>query len=278
MKSAKRKLEQKIADKVVESLSEELARRAFKPIEQAMDSVMRERYKDSINNGQEVDWEKMNASYMDFLNDMNKSVELPESYHFDVTQEVEFIDYDKNKKLIKLYYSKMDSILGMETVEEKHTTQLVLMDMSRDAIVLYTTEKNGKKTAQAIPSVMKLASAMASSAPKDETKYTITKTGKTKKIAGYNTEEYNGESEEEYATLYITKDFPVDIKNNFATYMKQFAPASYNDNIKDVGEGIMLQYENKSKAEPDKKTTWITKKVRTEGIDIVNSEYGFDNK
>ncbi|MFZ1559473.1 MAG: hypothetical protein WAT37_06075 [Saprospiraceae bacterium] len=58
MNEAKRKLERKIEDKIIQAVSDELAQRAFKPIDQAIDSMMRKKYQDSFNNGQPFDHEK----------------------------------------------------------------------------------------------------------------------------------------------------------------------------------------------------------------------------
>lgn len=98
MNEAKRKLERKIEDKIIQAVSDELAQRAFKPIDQAIDSMMRKKYQDSINNGQPFDHEIMGEDYTVYLN----SVNLAEKYTFDVTQEVENIDYSKKKKLYQI--------------------------------------------------------------------------------------------------------------------------------------------------------------------------------
>lgn len=98
MNEAKRKLERKIEDKIIQAVSDELAQRAFKPIDQAIDSMMRKKYQNSINNGQPFDHEKMGEAYTVFLS----SVNLAEKYTFDVTQEVENIDYSKKKKLYQI--------------------------------------------------------------------------------------------------------------------------------------------------------------------------------
>ena len=98
MNEAKRKLERKIEDKIIQAVSDELAQRAFKPIDQAIDSMMRKKYQNSINNGQPFDHEIMGEDYTVYLN----SVNLAEKYTFDVTQEVENIDYSKKKKLYQI--------------------------------------------------------------------------------------------------------------------------------------------------------------------------------
>ena len=279
MNSAKRKLEQKIEDKIVEAVSEEIARRAFKPIDQAMDSMMRQKYRDSINGGKDVDWEKVGENYAAFLNGMNKAVDLPEKYHFDVTQEVEMQDYDKRKNNVKIHYSKTESIIGMESIDDNNKTNLIIMDIAKDIIILYTTDDKGNKKGQAIPSVLKLASSFVQSASENEKyNYKIEKTGKTKKIAGFQSDEYKGSSAEENVIMYLSQKFPVDTKSNFMAHMKQFAPPSYNENMANSSGGVLMQYENTRKNESDRKTTWETKKVSEKSFDIINADYNFGMK
>ena len=281
MNEAKRKLERKIENKIIEAVSEELARRAFKPIDQAIDSLMREKYQDSINGGKPVDWEKAGESYAAFLAGMNKAVDLPEKYTFDVTQEVEIVDYSNKSNKIRMYYSKSDAIMGIEDLEQKDTKQLIVMDISRDAMIIYTTDKKGEKTGQVVPSVMKMASSLAGSVKQDtvgkDQDMKIEKTGKKKKIAGFQSNEYKGSTKEEDFVMFVSSDFPVNWQSNYTAYMSKFAPASYAENSSKIENGIMLQYENRRKDE-DKVTTWSTVKVNEKSFDIKKSDYNFEMK
>ncbi len=276
MNEAKRKIEKKVEDKIVQAVSDELARRAFKPIDQAMDSLMRQKYQDSVGKGQKVDWDKMGDAYAAFLADMNKTIELPEKYSFDITQEVEVIDYSKKRNYIRLHYSKKDAIIGMESLDEKQTKQLVVIDLQKDAMILYTTEKNGDKTGQVIPSVMKLGAAASSSVKAEKSdKWKIRKTGKSKKVAGYNSQEYSGETSDEKILMYVSENFPINIQKNFQPYMSKFAPSSYTENMAGTEQGIMLEYENIRKDEKGEKTTWVTKKISEKPFDLVNADFKF---
>ena len=279
MNNAKRKLERTIEDKIVQQVSEELTERAFKPIGQTIDSMMRQRYQDSTNQDTIYDSEKAKANFTAFLGSMNDVADLPESYTFDVTQEVEVIDYSKKRNYIKLHYSKNEAIIGMENTDEGQTKQLVVLDLAKDLMVLYTTDKKGKKTGQAIPSVIKMAgNVMNSTHPaKDSTAYktNFTKTGKTKKIAGYTASELTGANEREKITMFATNQFPVRWDQKFSNYTGQFAPYSFIENVSVSSEGFMLEYENIRKDEKGEKTTWITKKVSEKSFDIVNKDYTF---
>ena len=121
------------------------------------------------------------------------------------------------------------------------------MDLSQDIMVRYKTDKKGKKTGQAIPSVMKLAGPMTNSVKDTDSisyQMNLKKIGKTKKIAGY-----------------ISDQFPIKWEKTFSQYNKQFAPEPFTENV-DISEGgVMMEYENIRKDEKGEKTTWVTKKV-----------------
>jgi len=280
MNEAKRKMERKIEDKIIQAVSDELAQRAFKPIDQAIDSMMRKKYRDSLGNDQPFDNEKTKEAYLTFLSGLNSSVDLPDKYTFDITQEIEIIDYSKKRNYVKLHYAKSNGIIGMETTDEKQTKQLVVMDLTKDIMVLYTTDKKGKKTAQTIPSVMKLTgaitNAIVSKADSSIQFIQPVKTGKTKKIAGYMGSEFKSASESEDVVMYISEHFPIQWDQNFTNYTRQFAPAPFTENISFANGGIMLEYENTRKDEKGEKSTWITKKISEKTFSVVNTEYEFN--
>lgn len=280
MNEAKRKVEQKVEDKIVQAVSEELARRAFKPIDEAMDSMMRQKYQDSVAHGQKVDWDKAGKAYGDFLAGMNRAVTLPEKYSFDVTQEVEVIDYSNKRTYLKLHYSKEGGYMGMETVDDKQEQQFIVMDMQQDAMVLFTKDKKGKKTGQAIPNVMKLSAGLAASVKTDEASkpsFRIDKTGNSKKVAGYTCSEYKGQTDEENVMMYVSDNFPVDMRKGYVAYMSRIAPASFTENSRQAVNGVMMEYEN-SRKDGKEKTTWVTKKVSEKQFSVNVSEYSFDRE
>jgi hypothetical protein len=278
---ATRKLERKIEDKIIQAVSDELVRRAFRPLESSIDSIMRQKYQDSINNGQPIDWEKTGAAYADFLDGMNKAVELPVKYTFDVTQEIEIVDYNKKRNYIKLHYSKNDPVMAIENIDNAQNNSFVVIDMSKDAMILYATDKKGKKTGQIVPSITQWSKSLVQTATNDDINepYDIVMTGKTKKIAGYNSNEFKGTSKDEKVTMYISVNFPVNTQKSFQAYLSKLAPQAYNENIsKATDNGVMMEFENTRTDEKGEKTTWVTKKVTEKLFDIINEEYGLYNE
>jgi hypothetical protein len=278
MNEAKRKLERKIEDKIIQAVSDELVKRAFRPVEQSIDSLLREKYQDSIAQGDDVDWEKVGTAYGEFLNGMNKAVDLPDKYTFDVTQEIEITDYDKKKNNIKLHYSKKDTILAMENIDDEKSKSIVVIDIAKDAMIMYTIDKKGKKTGQVVPSVLKFTQSISSASTKntkdDLSDFKVQKTGKSKKIAGYNSDEYKGNSSKEEITMYLSTNFPINTQKTMQAYLSKLAPPSYNENMTYSLNGIMLESENMRLDEKGEKTTWKTKKISEKSFDIVNIDYG----
>ena len=108
------------------------------------------------------------------------------------------------------------------------------MDLSQDIMVRYKTDKKGKKTGQAIPSVMKLAGPMTNSVKDTDSisyQMNLKKTGKTKKIAGYIGTEYKGNSTNEDIVMYISDQFPIKWEKTFSQYNKRFAPEPFTENV-----------------------------------------------
>ena len=242
---SKDKLERKIEDKVVEKLSEEIARMAFRPIESAMDSMLRSSYEE--DQGGNVDWSKAGQSYNDFLNDLNKAANVPDEYIFNILVEAEMKDYEKEKHDILWLYSTDLKIMGIEQKEDK-TKTLIVIDNENDVMVMYTDE-DGNRTAQALPSMLKYSSAFVNQQnveTNQDYNMTFTKLDKTKKIAGYESQGYEFESEEEKGDAWIALDFPVDFFNLFGNAFAQFMPKTYSDTYNGTKGMIMSsEYQNK---------------------------------
>lgn len=274
---ATRKINRKVEDKLIQVISDEIVRRAFQPVERTMDSLMRERFQDSIGTQEEVDWDKWSEAYTNYLSNMNAAVDLPPSYSFDVIQMVETTS-NKDKSNVTIYYSENQGIFGIETEDKKEGNSLIVLDVEKDAAIMYMTDKKGSKSAQVVPNFFKMMSSFANASNvkvEGDDDFKIKATGKSKKIAGYTCQEYKGESNEENITMYLTQDFPVKKDKSMESFFMKFAPESYNKNnaYKDIN-GVMLEYENINKTKKSNNSTWVTKSVKKEAFKISNDEYG----
>jgi hypothetical protein len=274
---AVRQVERKIEDKIVEVVSDEITRRMYKPIDKAIDDLLRSSYQDSVGRGEEIDWEKMTEAYMAFLNGMNEAADLPETYVFDISMDIELRDYDGKKVNSTMYFSEDKGILGFENNEDKKASHLVVIDTEKDVMVMYSTDSKGNKTAQAIPSMMKMTAAFAQVHKEEENVFAdfkMDKISKTKSIAGYKTVLYKGESKEENIEAWVAEDFPIGWEKSFGAYMEKFGSNAFAENAA-LLNGMVLQSENVRKDDPNMKTSWETKKVHDKPTTIVNAEYEF---
>ena len=282
LKEAQRKIEQRVADKIVDAVSDEIAKRAFRPIETSMDSMMRKSYQDSVNQGKDVDWKKAGKSYAEFLQGMNEAVDLPPSYTFDIRQDIEMTEYDGKKVNMVMFYSQKQPFYGIETRDKDNESSLIVMDLEKDAMVMYSTSKKGKKQTQTFANVSRFSKSMASAVTENQNAtrdFNMQKTGKTKKVAGYTCEEFRVVSPKMEMLMYVTKDVPILWNERSSVYMGQFAPADYAfANQYQKNGGAMLEY-TATQTEGKKETsTWTTTSIKKEAYSINNSEYTFGDK
>ena len=257
---AKDKISNKIEEKVVERISEEIARAAMKPIDSAIDDMLKERHQqDSINGKSDVD-------YGEFLNAFLKPVDLPDSYTFDITLECETKDYDGDKSKMEMLLTKDGSAIGFVQFENDKRTTMVF-DTKNDVMAVYNEEE---KKVQGMPSMLSLAGAMAATSnDEDEYKLTFEKTGKTKKVVGYECDEWEIDDEETTTKALVAEDFPIEWKASFGPFMKQILPTTQRDQMPN---GMTLKSESKTKAK-NKKSKFEVKKVIEEPFKIENGNY-----
>jgi len=108
--------------------------------------------------------------------------------------------------------------------------------------------------------------------------YSMKKSGKTKKVAGYTCDEYILTSKEMEMTMYVTTEFPIKWQQRSTAYMGQFTPTDYSmaNSYRDSG-GILLEYTSRQLEGKKQTSTWTTKSIKKEPKAIVNSEYTFGN-
>ena len=254
MDRAADKLSDHIEDKVVEKISEEIARAAYKPVDQAIDDMFKQQYEQDSTGGQVA-----NVDYGDYLSKIMKPVDLPASYAFDVQIYAETKDYDGDRNDLTILMSSTNDYLGMVTYEDGKETMIVF-DPTDDIMAMYDMEE---KKVSAFPSMIDLATQVAA-----EQEMNIERTGKTKKIAGYECVEYLIEDETATTKAYVSEDFPASWAKAFGQMFQKVSPNSRNKLL----EGMTLKSESKTKKK-NKKSTYETKKVTRDLYEITNAEY-----
>ena len=275
-RSAKNKLARKVKDKAVETLAEEIARRAFRPINDVMDDWVRENMKrDSSYAGLSDDSLAiiMRDNYATILGSMNKAADLPPSYSFDYVMDITVTDGKEVNKM-KMLLSKTAGVIGIEQMEGKDE-QLMVMDVDKDIIVMYNKKK---KTAQALPGMMSLGSAMTKSTIEDH-EFTVNKKGGSKTIAGYNATDLEIKSEKYITNAWISTNAPFDWSESYGRLVERFSPRSFNQAQEELGKGMMLESTTKEfgkkKGKYKSESHWLTTNISEKGMTIDNKAYSF---
>jgi hypothetical protein len=237
----------------------------MKPIDKAIDDMLKERYtQDSING------KTQSRNYDEFLAAFSVPVDLPSEYKFDMTLKSETKDYDGDKNKMDLMLTKDGTAIGIVQYEDGKENMMVF-DMTNHIMAIYTDDKDGKKV-MAMPSMLSMAAVMSKTEPEDEEdKYeaTIKKTGKTKKILGYNTDEWEIDDETTVSEVYIAEDFPISWRESFSQFLQQMMPVSRREAMPD---GMVLKSETKTKKK-SKKSTFEVKEIIEDPAKIDNSQY-----
>jgi len=264
----------KMEDRLIDQLSDVIAERAYRSIEKAVDDWAKETYGADTTSTGEVDWDKLNASLEESLGSLNKAADLPASYDFDISMDVEVRDYENEKHSSKLHYIKDKAIWGYEQMEKGDKTMIV-MDTENDLMAIYTVNKKGEKSGQALPSAMTLGKTLITMADaEEEFDMVIQKTGKTKSYAGYKADGYKAESDDEYMEVYTTTDLPINWTDAYGKFIEDFAPKAYAEMTNQM-KGMVMYSENVRKENKKQKSSWEVKKVSQKGFTINNSEWEF---
>ena len=271
-REAERKLMKKVEDRVVEEVSNAIVRAAYKPIDRAFDNMVKDYYaKDTLENG-EIDWDKVNARYDGMVDAFDASDRLPESYTFDLYMDIKMTDYEGKESESTMYYSKEHDYFAMQQNEDK-TMMFILFDGDNNLVGMFKEEK-GRKTVQAVPNMMMGSGTMIS--PTDvEGEYDdfkLEKTGNTKDILGYRTDEYEGETEDEDILGYVAPKFPIQWQETFGGFVQQYTPETYSSTVLEL-KGMILYSENTLKKDKKKKSIWEVTKVYEENYVLNVNDY-----
>lgn len=263
----------RIADKVAEAIADEIIKKTFKPVNESADEALKKSFEDSLGT-EEVDYNKMGKAYGEFLSGMNGAYEkMPAAYEFDIINDIEVTDGKKITQT-KMYFTKTGDHIGYET-EQKSEKSLVVYDVKNDIMVMYTTDKKGKKKGQVLPSMVKFAASMANDKIEEEmADIKVKKSGGTKSFAGYKCEGYEVITESMTNQVYIAKDFPINQMDAYGKFLAQFTPSASNYD-KSLSQGLVMFSESKDKKSGDY-SIYEVKKVSIGTSTIKKADYSFD--
>ncbi len=270
------KMEQKLEDKLVEELSEEIARRAMKPIDNAFDEMFRRSYKEQYGKDYddsefEGDPEKQAEMMQAVLGSMYGNVELPESYNFEHIVDIEVTNFgEKKSEDMRMLVAPSQSVFAMEQKDGKKEV-IMVFDFTEDKVIMFN---QSEKTVMALPNVMKMAGAFAKvEMDKEMSKpFKFEKINKSKKVAGYQSQGYKYEADDDKGEFYVTTALPFDWHDTFGNLLEQMSPNFYKEHPEYDIKG-MLMYSETKRAEDGKKSKWEVKKVSSKSFKLVTADY-----
>jgi hypothetical protein len=182
-----------------------------------------------------------------------------DSYSFNsrIFQKMEM--YDKKDKVTKMdyfiYFSAASPIMGIETKMEATSDEgnqvamatSIVIDGTNKSYIMMTDINNMRiGIISAIPD----ENSQAQTSGKTKKPPVITKTGKTKVIAGYKCDEYTYKDEEnkKHGSIWATKDLKLDV--NRSAFSKAGMPSYYgNTELENSASMAMEQYNDKNELE-----------------------------
>lgn len=241
------KMEKLIADKA----SEIIVSAVMRPVEKAFDDLIREAFQaDSAKYANDPQYSD-SLRYQRFENyvaTLNRGMEnVPDSYTFDRSITYEFKE-NVSKREMTMHFSDDQEYMVFEQKDaEKGAKSYIVFDFERNINVLYSIDKKGEKSFQAIPSLIGSSGTFEIS---EENKENIkefsqwSKTGKTKEIIGYQCDEYFFQEGNVSNYFYIARDFPSIYKNAYFEAVYKYFPNKGTERMNEI-KGTLMEAESK---------------------------------
>jgi len=246
-----KKLKKRVQEATEDVIAEKAAQKAEQETGKALDSLL------------EIDPDYQ-ANYQEQLNQMmisgSEDIPIEESYAFDtsVTYELTMIENDKPSVVnYEMWFPEKAGYMATKVKnsskgdsKDMPSSMLSILDDTNQAMIIIMEEQ---KIAQLL-SMSKIKDvALKENETETETESvgtafnSIQKTGKTKKILGYNCEEFSSQNDTDKFTFWITKDLELFQKNMFFNISKSLGGNTF-ENIPENAQGFMMEmhFENSS--------------------------------
>lgn len=249
-----RDLNNKMEQLIVDKASDIIVSAVMRPVEKAFDDLVREAYQaDSAkyaNDPQYADSLRYQR-FENYVAALNRGIEnVPDSYTFDRSITYEFKE-NASKREMTMHFSDQQSYMAFEQKDgEKGAKSYIVFDFDRNINVLYSIDKKGEKSFQAIPSLIGNSGTFSIS---EEGKENIkefsqwSKTGKTKEIIGFKCDEYFFREGTVSNYFYIARDFPSIFKNAYFEAVRKYFPNKGTERMDQI-EGTLMEAESKDES------------------------------
>ncbi len=279
---SKRKIGQKVEDMVVEKASEAIAEKIYKSMSDAFDKMILDakaqdssyqaNYQDSLS----TRYGQLASTWMER---MNEAADVPDFFDFNVkiSSEISSGRKEKDKSEQIMYFSSGSPIFALQQPDGEEV-RIIVIDGEKDLTVLYMVDEDGEKSAQAIPNIMGMAASVSQvqtePESKDEEQWTVTATGKSKKIAGYLAREYMASSSTYSNLAYVTSELKVKWRDAFGGLMARFSPGTFDQNI-ELMDGFLMESKTTHADNRSHNSHYVVTRVEDVEFRIDNSEFSF---
>ena len=200
------------------------------------------------------------ANYEEQLNQMmtngSENIPIEDSYAFDTSVTYELTIIEKDKPSVVNYEMWFPEKAGYMATKVKNSSKgdskdmpssmVSILDDTNQAMIIIMEEQ---KIAQLLSmNKIKEVAIKENEIESVDTEFkSLQKTGKTKKILGYDCEEFSSQNETDKFTFWITKDLELFQKNMFFNISKSLGGNTF-DNIPKNAQGFMMEmhFENSS--------------------------------
>ena len=242
-----KKLKKRVQEATEDVIAEKAAQKAEQETGKALDSLL------------EIDPDYQ-ANYEEQLKQMmtsgSENIPIEESYAFDtsVTYELTIIENDKPSVVnYEMWFPEKAGYMATkvknsskEDSKDMPSSMVSILDDTNQAMIIIMEEQ---KIAQLLSmSKIKEVAIKENEIESVDTEFkSLQKTGKTKKILGYDCEEFSSQNETDKFTFWITKDLELFQKNMFFNISKSLGGNTF-DNIPKNAQGFMMEmhFENSS--------------------------------
>jgi hypothetical protein len=273
LKKLKKRVQEATEDVIVEKAAQKTAQETGK----AMDSLLN--IDPDYQQKNQEQWAKM-------LGQGGADIPIEKSYQFDtnVLYTMEFssekdnsvVDYSMwfsdDKNYMATQVSQIQS--GSKNNQEMPASVMSVIDEKNMAMIILMEEQ---KIAQviAMDKIKDLATQENEAEGLDASFEAIKKTGNSKKILGYDCEEFASENEDTRFTFWVTQELDIYQKNMFYNVSKSLGGSSFASIPKEA-QGLMMemQFEHKNK---DERGSMVVKEIRKQSKSVDTQDYQFMN-
>ncbi len=245
-----KKLKKRVQEATEDVIAEKAAQKAEQEVGKTLDSLL------DIDPDYQANYQRQMSQFM-----LSGSEDIPieESYTFQtrVTYEFTMTERDQTSTVnYEMWFPKNDGYMGTKVMDQPDSdpkdmpsSVVSIIDDKNQAMIILIEEQ---KIAQllSMSKIQEIAEVEKETESEMTAFNSLQKTGKTKKILGYDCEEFYSQNETNKLTFWVTQDLELFQKNMFFNISKSLGGNTF-ENIPETAKGFMMEmrFENLSTVE-----------------------------